>query len=66
MDVAGTASGGETGSDVPWLTIGLGVAALAAVVIVVSDDGKKVVDEEAEEVYTPPYTEGTGTSTGTN
>lgn len=63
MDVAGSASGGALGTDVPWWTVGLGAAALAAVVVVVADDSKKVDDPDEP---TPPPGTGTGTGTGTN
>lgn len=58
IDLAGSASGGAMGTDVPWWTVGLGAAALAAVIVVVADDDKAVVD-------TVPDTTGTGTGTGT-
>lgn len=61
MDVAGSASGGAMGTDVPWWTVGLGAAALAAVVVVVADDSKKVVPDDPT-----PEPPGTGTSTGTS
>lgn len=69
MDVAGAASGGETGSEVPWREIGFGALALAVVVVGVADDGKKVADEDPDDEYpvpVPTWGTGTSTSTGTN
>ncbi len=69
MDVAGSASGGAFGTDVPWWTVGLGAAALAAVIVVIADDDNPPAAPDPDPDPDPipsPTTTSTSTSTTTS